>query len=90
LVEKYKFEVSSHLNIILYYLPGYNERRIRMKGEIIMKSRKYLAVLFSTMVFLLTMSGCSNDKPLLDEKGKVVSLENKDNPTLVIFFTGDT
>jgi hypothetical protein len=61
-----------------------------MRGDLKMRSRKYLAVILSTIVLMIVMTGCSSNKQLLNEKGKVVSLENKDTPTLVIFFTGDT
>ena len=59
-----------------------------IKGETIKQNRKYFVVLFMALTFLIT--GCSNNKALLNDDGKEVSLGNKDVPTLVFFFTGNT
>lgn len=55
-----------------------------------MRKPKYIVVLFLIMVIMAVIVGCSNNKALLDDNGKEVSLENKDNPTLIFFFTGNT
>ncbi|WP_158587483.1 hypothetical protein [Neobacillus notoginsengisoli] len=55
-----------------------------------MRNRKTLLSFFLLMAFTLVLAGCSGNKALLDDKGKEVSLENKDKPTLVFFFTGNT
>lgn len=55
-----------------------------------MRNQKYLVALLLTMAFMVVMAGCSSNKALLDDNGKEVSLENKDNPTLIFFFTGNT
>jgi len=55
-----------------------------------MQKRKYLLGFFLLMAFTFVLGGCSGNKALLDDNGKEVSLENKDKPTLVFFFTGNT
>lgn len=62
----------------------------KTKGEMNLQNRKYLAGLLSMIVFLVMMAGCSSNNPLLNDDGKKVSLGNKDVPTLVFFFTGNT
>ncbi|WP_156424390.1 hypothetical protein [Bacillus sp. FJAT-27445] len=55
-----------------------------------MRKRKFLPAVLLLMAFALVLAGCSGKKVLLDEQGKEVSLENKDKPSLVFFFTGNT
>jgi hypothetical protein len=43
------------------------------------------------MAFMLILAGCSSDpnkKALKDDQGNVVTLDNKEKPTLIFFFTG--
>jgi len=42
------------------------------------------------LALVFALAGCSGNKSILDDQGKEVSLENKDKPTLVFFFTGNT
>ncbi|WP_181884520.1 hypothetical protein [Neobacillus piezotolerans] len=55
-----------------------------------MHKRSFLRTVLFLAAFALVMAGCSGKKVLLDEQGKEVSLENKDKPSLVFFFTGNT
>jgi hypothetical protein len=42
------------------------------------------------LALVFALAGCSGNKSILDDQGKEVSLESKDKPTLVFFFTGNT
>lgn len=56
-----------------------------------MINRKLLMIVFSLMIITVIGAGCSSDEnenALKDENGKVVALDNKEQPTLLFFFTG--
>ncbi|MCM3764577.1 hypothetical protein [Neobacillus niacini] len=56
-----------------------------------MLKRKFLILIFSMMVISIIGNGCSsneNENALKDESGKTVHLDNKEQPTLLFFFTG--
>lgn len=56
-----------------------------------MLKRKFLILIFSMMVISIIGTGCSsneNKNALKDENGKTVYLDNKEQPTLLFFFTG--
>lgn len=56
-----------------------------------MRNSKFFKFLFFMMALALVATGCSPDedaKALKDEEGIIVSLENKENPSLIFFFTG--
>ncbi|WP_156431159.1 hypothetical protein [Bacillus sp. FJAT-29814] len=56
-----------------------------------MLKRKFLILIFSMIVISIIGTGCSsneNENALKDENGKTVLLDNKEQPTLLFFFTG--
>jgi hypothetical protein len=56
-----------------------------------MQKNKLLMLLLSLMLLTFIGAGCSPDenaKALKDDQGNVVALDNKENPTLLFFFTG--
>lgn len=58
-----------------------------------MQKRKYLMIILSLMLFTIIANGCSPDenaKALKDDKGNIVALDNKEKPTLLFFFTGNS
>ncbi|WP_156319895.1 hypothetical protein [Bacillus sp. FJAT-18017] len=55
-----------------------------------MKKRSLYVGFYVILAVVFTLAGCSGNKAILDDQGKEVSLEKKDKPTLVFFFTGNT
>ncbi len=58
-----------------------------------MQKRKNLMIILSLMLLTIIGTGCSTDensKALKDDKGKIVALDNKEKPTLLFFFTGNS
>jgi len=58
-----------------------------------MQKRKFLLIILSLMLFTIIGTGCSPDenaKALKDDKGNIVALDNKEKPTLLFLFTGNS
>jgi len=58
-----------------------------------MQKRNYLMIILSLMIFTIIVTGCSpdeNEKALKDDKGNIVALDNKEKPTLLFLFTGNS
>jgi hypothetical protein len=56
-----------------------------------MHKKKHFMLILSILMFVIVGAGCTPNEEksaLKDEQGNTVSLDNKENPTLVFFFTG--
>ncbi|WP_175384474.1 hypothetical protein [Bacillus sp. FJAT-27225] len=55
-----------------------------------MKRRSLYIGFCMLMAVAFALAGCSGNKAILDDQGREVSFDNKDKPSLVFFFTGNT